>query len=158
MEEMKSSFGIKITFLDHYKITKAIPNIWLETIEYKVTCPYSVRRPIALKYLLKNKKGCSELCKILNHSNDVIAIKAEKKWISDLNLEGSLCNWNVIYKMPFVLTTNSNLRYFQYRLCHRILTTNKFLHLIIRCKIIIAVLSVKKMWRIYFIYSVNVSM
>jgi hypothetical protein len=56
MEEMKSSFGIKITFLDHYRITKAIPNIWLEQIEYKVTCPYSVRRPLALKYVLKTKK------------------------------------------------------------------------------------------------------
>jgi hypothetical protein len=93
MEEMKSSFGIKITFIDHYKITKAIPNIWLENIEYKATCPYSVRRPLALTYLLKNiKKGCSELCKILNHNNDVIPIKAETKCISDLSLEGSLCN------------------------------------------------------------------
>jgi hypothetical protein len=96
MEEMKSSFGIKITFLDHYKITKAISNMWLEKIEYKATCPYSVRRPLALTYLLKKQKGCSELGTILNHSNDVIPIKAEQKWISDFNLESALCNWDVI--------------------------------------------------------------
>jgi hypothetical protein len=70
------------------------------------------------------------ICKSSNTNSWKRSGFLKKKWISDLNLEGSLCNWNVIYKMPFALTTNSNLRYFQYRLCHIILTTNKFLHLI----------------------------
>jgi hypothetical protein len=38
--------------------------------------------------------------------------------------------WRTIYKLPFTLTVNSNLKYFQYRLCHRIRQTNTFLQLI----------------------------
>ena len=35
-------------------------------------------------------------------------------------------NWQTIYLKPFVTTQEIKLRWFQYRISHRILTTNSF--------------------------------
>jgi hypothetical protein len=130
IEEIKANFSVNITFLDHYRLIKAIPKEWRVEIEGNPSSPYLVKRPTALKYLLNDKKGCRNLCNILNHSQKTNVIKAEIKWASELSVENSRPLWRTVYKLPFTLTTNTNLRYFQFRLSHRILTTNTFLHLI----------------------------
>ena len=53
--------------------------------------------------------------------------KAAKKWSNVF--DGEL-DWNKIYSLPNKTTKDTKLRWFQYRLLHRILTTNRFLKII----------------------------
>ena len=68
----------------------------------------------------------SKICKILNANQDTPT--AQQKWSNELLPENF--KWDKIYSLPFKITKYTNLRWFQYRLVHRILATNTFL-----CKI-----------------------
>jgi len=56
-------------------------------------------------------------------------IKSQEKWLSENavigNLEG---NWENIYHLPFLCTTETKLRVFQFKFLHRRVATNDFLH------------------------------
>ena len=39
----------------------------------------------------------------------------------------NLCKWSLVFKVPFTCTVDTKLRWFQFRLIHRILGTNSFL-------------------------------
>ncbi len=49
------------------------------------------------------------------------------KWTNELNLPTEI-NWNLVHRYNFSMSSDTKLRWFQFRLVHRILATNKFLH------------------------------
>ena len=49
----------------------------------------------------------------------------KKRWNEIFDLDNS--TWDKIYKLPFSITTNTKLQWFQYRINHHVLTTNSFL-------------------------------
>ena len=53
-------------------------------------------------------------------------LKSETKWENILN--NSNINWKKIYIIPFLSITDISLRYFQYKILHRIIPTNKYLY------------------------------
>ena len=77
--------------------------------------------------MISEKKGCQQIRKILNKNQDTP--NAEKKLVNELLLPENL-TWCQVYLIPHQITTDTNLRWFQYRLINRILATNTFL-----CKI-----------------------
>ena len=67
--------------------------------------------------------------------NKLISLKqtspsgSQSKWIADCNLEfPQLVNWNAVYETPFCCTKASKLIVFQFKLFHRRLATNDYLH------------------------------
>lgn len=52
------------------------------------------------------------------------------KSFRDLNMQ--IEDWNAIYSMPFIITRNSFLQNFQFKIVHRILPCNSFL---LKCKL-----------------------
>ena len=55
--------------------------------------------------------------------------RSQSKWIADCNLEfPQSINWNAVYETPFCCTKASKLILFQFKLLHRRLATNDFLH------------------------------
>ena len=50
--------------------------------------------------------------------------KSEQKWTEIL---GETLDWRSIYLIPFKSTLNQRLRYFQFRISHRIIGVNKLL-------------------------------
>ena len=57
-------------------------------------------------------------------SNDSLP-RSQHKWESLLN---KTLDWEQIYLKPFLTTKDTKLRWFQYRISHKILTTNSFLY------------------------------
>lgn len=70
------------------------------------------------------KKGCQRINKVLTQNSCTPV--AQRKWQNELTLPmGS--QWNEIYILPYKITKDTNLQWFQYRIIHRIIATNTFL-------------------------------
>jgi hypothetical protein len=53
---------------------------------------------------------------------------SEKKWVETRDLDPSIEEWAIIYKMPYALTKNTKVITFHYKITHRILTCQTNLH------------------------------
>ena len=60
----------------------------------------------------------------------MLPLNIQSKWEKEVHMgvviEGY--NWSFIYCIPFSVTKDTKLQYFQYKLIHRILITNSFLY------------------------------
>ena len=77
----------------------------------------------------KGKLKCNYIYNNLMHSK-VSHNKALLKWNSKLNLNIPDIIWNVVCARPFVCSSDIKLRWFQYRIIHRLIPTNNYLHMI----------------------------
>ena len=84
--------------------------------------------PKYLEILRKDTKGSRALYDIFLN-NITLTPKAENRWELLLNLGYDL-NWKNIYQNIFNFTNDTKHIWFQYRIVHRILATNKYLHTI----------------------------
>ena len=83
--------------------------------------------PFKLNILLKDTSGCKRIYDTLN--NRTITPKAQLKYAK----EGFLYDtqeWEMFYTIPFHSVKDTSLAWFQYTILHRIVATNKFLHMI----------------------------
>ena len=53
-------------------------------------------------------------------------LKSQNKWRIDMNLPDNF-GWKYVYELPFFLTKDSMFQWFQYRIKHRILGTNRLM-------------------------------
>ena len=53
-------------------------------------------------------------------------LKSQNKWRIDMNLPDNF-GWKFVYELPFFLTKDSMLQWFQYRINHRLLGTNRLM-------------------------------
>jgi len=130
--DLKSEYSINITFLDYHRLAHAIIPRWLNIIANKADMSFPCIPP-QLYAVLSVKRGCSTYSNILSYNaEDNTFPSAQNKWKRDLALNDNTnaTLWNKIYKLPFIITLDTNLRYFQYKILHRIIPTNKYLTLI----------------------------
>lgn len=81
-------------------------------------------RPYSLSCILRNQKGCRNI-----YDNFLVKDKpptSVPKWQNDLNLSSQF-DWKNIFGLPFKVTKDTNLRWLQTRINHRILGTNYLL-------------------------------
>ena len=83
--------------------------------------------PFHIQVLFKSFKGSHDMYKILNFNDNKIAIK--EKWNNILDTDISRETWKLIFKICFKVVSDKNLIWFQYRIVHRILGTQKLRHL-----------------------------
>ena len=76
--------------------------------------------------LLQDKKGSTRIYNIFTSSKKV-HYKFIHKWDVKLNVDISIPKWMVFCCTPFTSTLDTKVRWFQYRLVHRILGVNPFL-------------------------------
>jgi hypothetical protein len=82
-------------------------------------------QPLMIKIINSQKKGCRQIYDYILRAN--ISSIAKRKREDELNLNDDF-NWNGIYRLPFNMTKDSNLQWFQYKVNHKILATNYLLH------------------------------
>ena len=63
-------------------------------------------------------------------SNFELPTKQQERWKEEINTE--IVNWDLIYKIPFYCTKSNQFTVFQYKILHRILSTNS---LLFKCKL-----------------------
>ena len=123
LEEFKEKFNIRTNFLHYYGIILTI-----QRYISKHDKPYQhisyPNIPINLKVILKNKKGAKTFYNILL-DNSAVSL-GQKKWNDIFEFDKS--TWKNIYTIPFKVTRQSSLQWFQYRINQHILTTNSYIY------------------------------
>ena len=116
-------------FFEYYRIFITIKNTFRQLFGpnvdiFKINNPFI---PFHLSLILKDKRGCKFLCYLLASFKEP---KSIIRWESKLNVYFLRDDWKMFYLIPFNCTIDTKLRWFQYRILNRFLTTNSFM-----CKI-----------------------
>ena len=82
--------------------------------------------PEYLQILIKNKKNTISIYDLFI-SKLIVKNNYLSKWCNELNINEEDLNKKVINNMPFAVTKDTKLHWFQYRLLHRILPSNTLL-------------------------------
>jgi hypothetical protein len=113
------------------RLHKAIPPEWLYTIETEVT--YIGAGPSitpAVQSVISAPKGCTLFYHKFNNTQVNTFIVSKGNWSRDLNASLEVDDRKHSYMLPFQISIDTNLRYVQYRILHRSLTTNRFLFIV----------------------------
>ena len=84
--------------------------------------------PLTINLLLKDKQGTKHIRQTFEKATAQCNITGQAKWIMELNIPGNF-NWSKIYTMATQCKLDARLRYFNFQVLHRTLTTNKALKL-----------------------------
>lgn len=122
--ELCTKYGFSPPITIYYGLKNALFSVWstLRNKTVKQTMPF---RPISIETILRNNKGSRTMYDIF-----LLSLKYKcnyiTKWKNDLNIDDhTIKGLNCVV---FRSTSDVRLRWLQYRITHRILATNKFLH------------------------------
>ena len=121
-DEFIDIYNIRSNFLQFNGVIRAVKK-YISTFNFdfkKVTNPFI---PLNIEIFLKRTKGTKEFYNPLVKS--ITLPSGKKKW-NEL-FEYDDITWKNIFKLPFQITKNTKLQWFQFRVVHHILTTNSLL-------------------------------
>ena len=122
--ELINKFNLKCTFLQAYGIICAIPSSWKSKIR-EFGKRLLVVKPENIEILFKTKKVTSFTYDSLRKSVATQPTRVQRKW--DKLLPSPVEDWSNYYSIPFLCTSASKLRSFQYRIFHRTIGANVLL-------------------------------
>ena len=122
--ESINKFNLKCTFLQAYGIMYAIPSSWKSKIR-----EFGKRLPVVksqnIERLFKTQKVTSFTYDTWRKSVATQPTRVQRKW--NEHLPSPIEDWSTCYSIPYLCTSASKLRSFQYRLFHRTIGTNVLL-------------------------------
>ena len=124
-EEFCNIYDFKPPVTQYYGLRNAIIKSWPFIRNIRIL-PCRPVIPKLITVLNKNKKGCRDMYDMflldIKFTNSYLT-----KWKADLDIRD---NWQTddIHALVFKCTNDITIRWFQYRIVHRILATNKFLY------------------------------
>jgi hypothetical protein len=128
LNEIEVKYGLKINPLDYNGVLRSVKSKFKQLFQTNTMMPIPKPFiPFHFSLILKDKKGCRSLC---SHLRNVKAPTAKQKWGEKLGLHFTDEEWKTCCLMPFKCTMEVKLRWFQYRILNRILTTNTFMYTI----------------------------
>ena len=119
-----SKFNIKTNYLEYYKVISAIR-------QYKKACSPALgdTAQVANEDFLSHSKICKKIYQHLIEKKASIPFKSQNKWLAEEIIAENLnVNWKNTYSVAFLCTKETKLREFQFKLLHRRIATNDFLH------------------------------
>ena len=122
--ELINKFNLKCTFLQAYGIICAIPSSWKSKIR-EFGKRLLVVKSENIERLFKTKKVTSFTYDSLRKSVATQPTRVQRKW--NKLLPSPVEDWSTYYSIPFLCTSASKLRSFQYRIFHRTIGTNVLL-------------------------------
>jgi hypothetical protein len=78
--------------------------------------------------LKRDHKLCKYFSKQYMLNVKMLPVSIQSKWEKEVHTGVAIEDWSFIYCIPFSVTKYTKLQDFQYKLIHRILITNAFLH------------------------------
>ena len=125
---MKKNVQLKNKFLDCYRI-KILIGVFLKKHQLIKGNLADLCYPFTPNHLLslnRNSNGTKGICNKLNGANVELSFKT--KWNVDLTLTLNNSDWQKYFKICFKTYSDPFHQWFQYRILHRILGTQKLLH------------------------------
>jgi len=119
---LRERYHLKCNFLEYYSLLYAIPNNWKRCVQGEEDdVDFQTPQDEMLIKIMKTEKVCrmiSDNCISKIFKSPI----SEEKWsafFNDVDI-----NWHAIYQIPLSSSRSTHLRYFQYRVIHRIIGTN----------------------------------
>ena len=123
---IKNIIGIQTTFVEYQGLIQAIrTEINKTNLAKEKQNILRPAMPVPLKIILYDNKGCQRIHRVFCRNNELPT--AQKKWNNVLLLPETF-QWHRVYTLPYKVTSDTNIRWFQYRLVQKILSTNSFLY------------------------------
>ena len=120
---------LRSNFWEYYGLIKSIKSSWKNIFE---TLDYSLSRPAINFYWLlrlKQKFICRSVYNNLLRPSVVIN-KALVKWRNKMNTDISEEDWSLYCSIPFKCSNDVTIRWFQYKIIHRLIPCNYYLYII----------------------------
>lgn len=118
----RDTYNIQVMFLEYEGLLKAVRDylaqFYFKHLDINLYNPVC---PLTLSLIMSQKKGCRKLYDILIR-RESLPVSANK-WQRDLDDEQYIYDWKQIYSLPYKISQDTHLRWFQVRLNHRILPT-----------------------------------
>jgi hypothetical protein len=125
LQTIQNILQININFLLYEGLLRALINLRVKLkINNETSNTYKPIIPKQIQVIVQNVKGCHSIYEKLVKNKKVP--KSQDKWKHELSLPENF-EWNKVYTTINKITSDTNLRYFQYKLINRILATNTFL-------------------------------
>ncbi len=120
-------YAVTINYLDYMGLTNSIPRIWkvkLNALELDIPANKTTNRQI-IENIKNAEKATAMIYREIMSNRNVIK-NSEQKWeeLMNINIE-----WKKVYTASYKATIDVRLQEFQFKILHRILPTNKALHL-----------------------------
>jgi hypothetical protein len=127
-EDFNTKYHLNANFLSFLSLVKSVKSFLnsLNIDENNLQVDPRPGIPPYMKYILRQKKGCKDIYNSLNSNNAIPT--SQKKWSDKLNITFEAKDWKIFYSLPFNLTTDTKVQWFQVRILHRILGTNDLLY------------------------------
>ncbi len=131
--EIQIKNNMETTFLSTIQIQDCIPKKWKHILkQYTYTAPIS---NIKIAFILTNVKKelekikCKDIYRHLinNIQHTPKAITSWENVYSNFKNKGNIF-WDTIFKMPFIITRDTSIQSFQYKILHRTLPCNEWLN------------------------------
>jgi hypothetical protein len=124
-EDFCEKFDIQVPFTTFYGIINSIRkmNLTHDVNRIMNNNPYY---PVFLKHIFSSDKGSRKMYDAIT-SSAIAKQKYEIKWENELNLNVDRCWWKIHNQIIFKTSKDVQMQWFQYRIVHRILSTNVFL-------------------------------
>lgn len=133
--ELATFYNVRCSFLDLYQIRTAIPCSWKRLLTNQRILDHSCKPRIKLggSPTLDIANATSKLIYHLLLKDKALAVASQQRWaetFTDLPEEPvELADyWKEIYLSPYCTTRDTKLQAFQYKLIHRVLPCNRYLH------------------------------
>lgn len=124
--QVQNEFYIRTNFLQYESILNCVRAYQRKlNIKKMITNLIQPLVPFPLAIVLKSKKGCRLIYDQLIYIH--CQPKVVQKWSNEILISENL-KWESIFNLPFGLTKDTQVRWFQFRINHRILGTNCLLY------------------------------
>lgn len=121
-EDFSQKFNVNCNFLQYHGMIMAIKQYLRNIVKDTEKLPLP-NIPLNLELVIKSKRGCKDFynCMLVTPPRPT----GTTKWNREFDFDDD--KWKKIHKLPFSVTNNSKLIWFQARINHHILVTNTFL-------------------------------
>ncbi len=122
-EHIKHEFALHGTFLLYFKLIKSIPPFWINAVKEQM----NVDKSIDLHVRLINNEDCKFVYNLFQEKRSANLNHLRAKWEAKLEVPLTKEAISQCFELIHKTTIDSKTRNFQYKLIHRIITTNSFL-------------------------------
>lgn len=131
-DALKQKYDVNINFIFYLGIISAIPKTWKQIIRTHFnTHQHAMARDIAIieiqNGVFKKENATKFIYTCLTHNKAMVATAPKIKWETTLSVRLTEEQWQNIFVSNHYAVIDNKLRYLQYRVLHRTLTTNRTL-------------------------------
>ena len=118
-----TKYKITTNYLEYYKVVSALKHVRKKCSNNQNFTTLEK----ATDNLFSSEKVCKTFYQILIKRKTSSPVKSQGKWLAEDLFSNVQVNWENTYQLPFLCTTETKLRVFQFKFLHRRVATNDFL-------------------------------